>query len=305
MISIIVITFNRSRYLKICIDSILKQSYKEFEVIVVDDASTDDTETIVRGIQDSRIRYLNFGKIGNLSRLRMHGIKEANYEIVALTDDDDVWFEDKLEKQLLKIDNYPLVCSNTNVIDAAGLELKPKYFETFSCDFEIDSEFLLSNGNCILISTVMLKKSLLKLNGVLPDIYSEVNYCEDFTLWMSLVDENTFYFINENLASIRMHSSVSGGLDNNIRMLLKSIGIINEYVEKHPDKMTKRFSYQGILGYRILLNKKYFSKGIGYGIRDLADLLSYILNPGVFKVFIRTKVLRKLRKMFKKKYEIN
>jgi len=281
-----------------CIDSILRQSYKEFEVIVVDDASTDDTESVIRGIQDSRIRYLNFGKIGNLSKLRMSGIKEANFEIVALTDDDDIWFDDKLEKQLLHIDRYPLVCSNTNVIDAAGSEMKPKYFEIFDRDFEIDSEFLLSNGNCILISTVMLRKSLLKVNGELPDSYSEVNYCEDFTLWMSLVNENTFYFINENLASIRMHSSISGGLDNNIKMLLRSISIINEYVEKHPDNLTKGFSYQGILGYRILLNKKYFSKGIGYGIRDLSNLLRYISNPGVLEVFIRTKVLRKLKKMF-------
>ncbi len=299
MISIVVITFNRSHYLKLCINSILCQTFSEYEIIIVDDASTDDTESVIKGFNDNRIRYLNFGKIGNLSKLRMHGIKEAKFEIVALTDDDDIWLKDKLEKQLKHIDKYPLVCSNTNVIDTEGSEIKHKYFETFKGDFEIDSKFLLSNGNCILISTVLLRKSLLKVNGKLPDSYSEMNYCEDFTLWMSLVNENTFYFINENLASIRMHSSVSGGLDNNIKMLLRSIEIINQYVERHPESLNKKYSYEGILGYRILLNKKYFTKGIGYGLRDLANLISFISNPGVMEVFVKTKAIRKLKKMFK------
>jgi teichuronic acid biosynthesis glycosyltransferase TuaG len=299
MVSIVVITFNRSYYLKLCIDSILCQSFKEFEIIIVDDASTDDTESVVKEIQDSRIKYLNFGKIGNLSRLRMHGINAAKYEIVALTDDDDIWFSGKLEKQLNFIDKYPLVCSNTNVIDANGIEIKSKYFENFFSDFEIDSKFLLSNGNCILISTVLLRKSLLEKNGVMPESYSEMNYCEDFTLWMDLIDKNTFYFINENLASIRMHTSVSGGLDNNIKMLLRSISIITEYVDKHPDSLTKKYSYEGILGYRILLNKKYFSKGTGYGLRDLANLIRYISKPEVLNVFIRKKAVRKLKKLIK------
>ena len=99
MVSVIIPTYNRAHVLPRAIESVLKQTYTELELIVVDDASTDDTAAVMTAITDPRVRYVR-KEHGGAAAARNRGIAEAKGEFIAFQDSDDVWHSDKLEKQL-------------------------------------------------------------------------------------------------------------------------------------------------------------------------------------------------------------
>ncbi len=101
MVSIILPTYNRAASLPRAIGSILSQTYPDYELLVIDDGSTDHTREVVEGYRDPRIRYLrNDGPVHGASRARNIGIQEARGEYIAFQDSDDVWLPDKLERQV-------------------------------------------------------------------------------------------------------------------------------------------------------------------------------------------------------------
>ena len=99
MISVIIPTYNRAKLLPRAVESVLNQTYQDIELIIVDDGSTDDTMEWVRGIKDDRVRYAQLNHQGACAA-RNHGISIARGEYIAFQDSDDIWFMDKLEKQL-------------------------------------------------------------------------------------------------------------------------------------------------------------------------------------------------------------
>lgn len=99
MISVIIPTYNRKEKLPRCIESVLGQSYRNIEILVVDDGSTDGTEELFRNFSDSRLRYLRYETNKGACYARNYGAKQAEGELLAYQDSDDVWHFDKLEKQ--------------------------------------------------------------------------------------------------------------------------------------------------------------------------------------------------------------
>lgn len=109
LVSVVISTFNRAGLIARAINSIQNQTYKNIEIIIVNDASSDNTEDVVKAIPDARIRYIRHEKNKGLPAGRNTGIRAATGEYIAFLDDDDEWREDKLEKQLRVIDNYDAV----------------------------------------------------------------------------------------------------------------------------------------------------------------------------------------------------
>ena len=101
-VSIIIPTYNRAHLIDRSIQSVLNQTYQDFELIVVDDGSTDNTEDIIRQFQekDKRIKYIKHDKNKGGSAARNTGIKNSRGEYIAFQDSDDEWFPEKLEKQI-------------------------------------------------------------------------------------------------------------------------------------------------------------------------------------------------------------
>ena len=104
MISVIIPTFNREKTILRAIDSVLSQTYKDIELIIVDDGSTDNTKDIVESIDDIRIKYI-FQKNSGAAEARNTGIKNAQGKYIAFQDSDDYWYPDKLEKQLAYLED--------------------------------------------------------------------------------------------------------------------------------------------------------------------------------------------------------
>jgi glycosyltransferase involved in cell wall biosynthesis len=106
-VSVIVPTRNRAHFLKATIQSILSQTFQDFEVIIVNDASTDETDDVIQGFSDSRITSIRHEKVRGQGVTRNQGINRASGEYVAFLDDDDEWLPLKLEKQVYMLDSSP------------------------------------------------------------------------------------------------------------------------------------------------------------------------------------------------------
>jgi len=99
-VSVIIPTYNRAHLVGRAIKSVLDQTYQDFELIVIDDASTDNTEEVVKSFNDERIKYLKHDENKGGAAARNTGIKVARGEYIAFQDSDDEWFSQKLEKQM-------------------------------------------------------------------------------------------------------------------------------------------------------------------------------------------------------------
>ena len=99
MISVVIPTYNRAQTIRMAVDSVLNQTYRDIELIIVDDASTDGTQDVVTQIADDRIRYLRLEQRSGACNARNIGALSARGEFISFQDSDDKWHLDKLEKQ--------------------------------------------------------------------------------------------------------------------------------------------------------------------------------------------------------------
>lgn len=103
MVSVVIPTYNRAHVLNRAIRSVLGQTYQHFEIIVVDDGSTDNTEQVVKAIADDRVRYIRHEtNKGTAAAARNTGIRQACGEFIGFVDSDDEWLPGKLQKQVDK-----------------------------------------------------------------------------------------------------------------------------------------------------------------------------------------------------------
>ncbi len=110
LVSVIIPTYNRADLIQRAINSVRNQTYRNLEILVVDDGSLDNTRSVVESIPDSRIRYMRHEKNRGLpAAARNTGIRAARGDFIAFLDDDDEWREDKLARQILVIKNYDAV----------------------------------------------------------------------------------------------------------------------------------------------------------------------------------------------------
>ena len=106
LVSVITTTHNRGNIIKECINSVLNQTYKNFEYIIVDNGSTDNTKEIVHAFKDKRIKYIWQENSGSPAGSRNTGMMAAKGYYIAICDSDDLWLPQKLEKQIELFEKY-------------------------------------------------------------------------------------------------------------------------------------------------------------------------------------------------------
>ncbi len=211
-VSVIIPTHNRADLLRSAINSVISQAYRDFEIIVIDDHSTDNTPEIVTGFKDQRIRYIqNKGKNGP-SIARNLGITHAVGEYVAFLDDDDVWLPLKLEKQLRIMDTC-----NDNVCGIYSNRLKIDKITGKICSEDPGADTLKGNllsqmmvKNPIQTSTLVLRKKCLDKVGLFDE---NMRYMEDRDLWIRLAQHWEFEYIDEPLVRAYYHGNSHLSLD--------------------------------------------------------------------------------------------
>ncbi len=180
-ISIVMPSYNCERFIGEAIESVISQSYKKWELIIVDDCSQDNTAAVAKKYAslDERIELIENEENLKVSKTRNKGIKLASGDYIALLDCDDVWTDDKLYKQLLLADESgaDIIYCSYDFIDEDGKHIKRPFIVPKTTDFE--SMLISSVMSC---STVLIKSELLKQHPFRSDIYHE-----DYALWMELL----------------------------------------------------------------------------------------------------------------------
>ncbi len=191
MISIIIPTYNRNNILKRAIKSALNQTFQDFEIIVIDDASTKSPEKLITSFNDSRIKYFCHESNRGANAARNTGIKLSSGKYIAFLDSDDEWVPDKLECQIKHLENLPVKVgahySGSTTVSPEGVVLSHRIP---SASGDILSKLL--TGNCVgPLSSVMVRRSALDHAGFfdehLPssqdwDLYIRIAYHYHFSV---------------------------------------------------------------------------------------------------------------------------
>lgn len=271
-VSVIIPTYNRATTIKRAVESVLKQTYKLLEVIIIDDNSSDNTEEIIKKIDDERIRYIKLEKNRGANFARNIGVELAKYEIIAFQDSDDEWHEDKLEIQMKYMQNEEIdfVATSYNQfinekfkMVVPSIKIKDKYLER------------ILKSNFIGTGTLVIKKEIIlneKFNIELPRL-------QDYELAIRLILKYKGKFLNiPKVNAYIQNNSIS---NNNEKLLLamKKIVKINRKIYRKNRKLLSR-KYLEIYRISMKINtyeKKYLYLSLRYNL-EIKNVLFWLFD---------------------------
>lgn len=204
--SIIIPTYNRANNIKHTLDSINKQSFRDFDVIVCDDGSTDYTKQVVDTFLDKfSIKYIWQENWGGPARPRNNGLKIARGEYIAFLDADDWWYPDKLEVVKSYLHDADIVYHDLDIYTEKG----KRFFKKFKGRYLTKPAFidLMKNENALIISSVAVRKNIINRAGGFAEEKSLISL-EDFDLWLKIsrITEK-FTYIPKSLGAYLMRDS--------------------------------------------------------------------------------------------------
>ncbi len=263
-VTVVMLVYNAASFLKEAVSSILGQTFTDFELLIIDDGSTDGSDEILKTFSDSRIRYIKNSNNEGIVASRNKGIVLSRTEYIAMMDADDVSKKERLAKQVEYLDNnkdVALIATRLILIDDNGKEkgIWPEDKENVSTE---NIKHSLPSINCIGQSTVMIRKSSIEKYG-----YNSAHWhSEDWGLWLTLLSEGFILGkLDEVLVQYRVHSGSLTVRENKKGILQKIIKFKYSYVKdrlakgkfKNSDYCVLYYLLKDILSYvtpRILIS---------------------------------------------------
>lgn len=222
LVSVVVATYNMGKYLPAAIDSILAQTYRNFEIVVVDDGSTDDTSAVIAPyVHGSRFTYTAQSNLGQ-PKAKNAGVRLSRGELIAFCDADDVWLPKKLELQVECFLDHPhvaVVSSEIREIDDTGREVGSRDVPRYSG--RILDKLLIKN--CISFGTAVIRKDVFDVVGGFDD---SLPMGIDWDLWLRVAVNHEFLHLDEVTYLYRvwpgqMSQNYRGRYENAFRILDK------------------------------------------------------------------------------------
>ena len=189
LVSVVIPTYNRAWVIKEAVDSVLAQDYKDFELIIVDDGSTDNTSDVLASYGED-VRVL-FQENKGVSAARNRGVAEASGQLVAFLDSDDLWLPKKLSMQVEFFNKTPdaLICQTEEVWIRNGIRVNPKKRHKKPSGMIFEPSLAL----CLVSpSAVMIRRDVLDREGGFDETLPA---CEDYDLWLRLSSRFPVYLI--------------------------------------------------------------------------------------------------------------
>jgi len=245
-VSIVIPTLNRAHLVSRAIKSVLNQTYQFFEIIVVDDGSTDETEKIIQEFRNKRIKYIKHKKSKGPGAARNTGIKASSGYYIAFLDSDDEWLPTKLEKQinLFKKNtfNTGLIYCGVAHIDQINRNVKEKWipkYRGYVFEKNLSANFVVSGSSSVIVQRKALKKAG-KFDESLPS-------CEDWDLWIRIANYFEFDYVPEILVNCFAHSE---RISSNFERVVLGLKLFSKKYKKEIDRQrnnikAKHFFYLG------------------------------------------------------------
>ena len=237
-VSVILTSYNHAEYIKYAIESVLNQTYTDYELIIWDDCSTDKSWEIINSYKDPRIKAYRSEKnmwCGYINKT----LDLASGKYIAIHHSDDIWEPEKLEKQVRFLDSHPkhgAVFSLAEIIDDNGAPFANTdhfYCSIFNKENRSRHQwlnFFFYNCNCICHPSILIRKECYETVGYYD---SRLAQLPDFDMWVRLCMKYEIHIIHENLIKFRLHENRSNESDNPeapYRHIFEYIKILNNFL---------------------------------------------------------------------------
>ncbi|AON56561.1 glycosyltransferase family 2 protein [Herbaspirillum seropedicae] len=228
IVSVIIPTYNHAHFLTAALDSVRNQTCADWEAIVIDNFSSDDTVAVVERFGDPRIRLVQFANQGIIASSRNHGIALTTAPYVAFLDSDDTWESEKLELSLAKLqEGYDLVCHAETWVGPGSRRREVIYGPRERASYDS----MLFDGNCISTSAVVVARKLLEQAGGFSE-HASFNTAEDYDLWLKLAALGArMEFIPRVLGQYLIHTT------NQSKTPLRNMQAISAVFEHHLQQL--------------------------------------------------------------------
>lgn len=287
-ISVVTTTYMHGKYIREAIESVLEQTFRNYELIIIDDGSPDNTEAEVAKIKDKRMNYIRQNHSGLPAHARNRGIEVAAGRLIALFDGDDIWYPNKLERCLEVFDNDPtidILCHDLNLLRSNdGRIIKRTHFGPYQEDMY---QHLLLEGNALGISSTIIKRSIFSEDKFAFSEDERLFTVEDYDLWMRLAESKRyrFFYLPEILGIHRVFEG-SASLVNIEKNALNMLYLLDKNAED-PDFDTKpigkgmrKRKSQVMFGAALAFNyRKEFSKSLMWHSKTIKE------NPLYWKAY--------------------
>ena len=262
-VSVIIPTYNRARFVLKAIQSVLDQTFNDFEIIVVDDGSTDNTRNLLTNF-GKKIRYFYKNNAG-VASARNFGIQQSCAKYIAFLDSDDMWLPERLGKGVKILDSNKdtsLVFSDIYRVKN-GQRMKQSYFDLYSPykGFVFENLYL---QDFIPTSSVVLKEECFKKTGLFDE---DLPSCEDYDMWLRISTSFRVKYINEPLVLFMYHSKnlssdIVKGLQQQKKVLEKVNNLYPLLVNNFKHKANKKMALVAYLICRYLVKEKRYDEAI-------------------------------------------
>lgn len=249
-VSVIISAFNHEKYVTESIKSILNQTFQDFELIVVDNGSTDSTYRVIKSIKDPRIRVFRIKKNDGFGHALNFASSKSRGEYISLFSSDDICVKKKLNKQVEYLDQHSevgAVFSQAQMIDEEGNEIKEHYYhDVFDQKNRNRFEWLnyfFYNGNCLCFPSALIRRSLYKKIEYENERLAQLH---DFDVWIRICLKQDIYVFSEKLVKFRIRAgNMNAGADtmeNKIRSSFEFAHVLKNYLKlKNIDEFLKVF----------------------------------------------------------------
>lgn len=295
LISVVIPTYNHAHFIRRAIQSVLDQTYTNWEILVVDNHSSDNTEEVIKSLNDGRIQLLKIHNSGVIGMSRNMGILKAKGDWIAFLDSDDCWYPNKLDivmKVACQDNKYDVFSTHEMMVDnKTGLKTILRH-GPFQENFY---KVLLTEGNRLSPSATLIRHGFLKQHKLLFNESKNYIAVEDYDLWLNLALKGArFKFIDSVQGEYTIHSG------NNSAQLLRQIKNVETLLHHHVFKLQtfNKNSQQLWDQFRPMLNVQKIKQLLSDG--DFFQACLIILNslfshPFQFISYIYNKIIREER----------
>lgn len=289
LVSVIIPTFNRERFLREAIESVLNQSYRNVEILVVDDGSTDNTSAVLASYsQDSRLRHF-YQKNQGQAVAKNHGLAESKGEFVCFLDSDNRWLQGKLEKSLAVFAARPdvdIVYGDIVTIDEFGSEVSRKNMARYSGKIAAH----LFKDNCVSINTSMTRR---RCFDVLGGFETTRRRADDYEFWLRMSTQFNFYYLPEYLSEYRvMDDQISSDKSGRFR---SNEELLRNFIERFPHVLSIEEQKEGWCRFHTRKGSYYASIGdVRTAIREYRKALGYrFFHKAPWRAIARLAILQR------------
>ena len=284
LFSVVIPTYNHANYLKTALCSVINQNYTNWEAIVVDNNSKDNTLEVINSLNDKRIKVISINNNGVIAASRNKGIKASKGEWIAFLDSDDKWYPNKLEdvNKILKASkNIEVISNDENKVLANNISNNSQRYGPLPKN---SYKHMLLFGNKLSTSATIVNRDFISKNSINFNESKDFITVEDYDFWLNLALSGArFKFLHKVNGEYLIHDSNNSKREdihtsNNHKLLNHHVFNVQSF-DKNPKRLWKKINH------RLEIHKEFSRINKNNFLSRIAKIIKLILKMPIFSIF--------------------